>query len=92
MPSTCHSLKQTKENIMSKSIIIDKESFTRTKKKLKKSLEAKGVSFTLSEVSDILAQSFGYKNEFDMQKRYFESSDSNAEKIDNSFNKRTLSL
>lgn len=58
---------------MSKSIVIDKESYTRTKKKLKKSLEAKGVSFTLSEVSDILAQSFGFKNEFDMHKNYFES-------------------
>jgi len=58
---------------MSKSIVIDKESYTRTKKKLKKSLEAKGVSFTLSEVSDILAQSFGFKNEFDMHKKYFES-------------------
>ncbi len=58
---------------MSKSIVIDKESYTRTKKKLKKSLEAKGASFTLSEVSDILAQSFGFKNEFDMHKNYFES-------------------
>lgn len=60
---------------MSKSIVIDKESYTRTKKKLKKSLEAKGCSFTLSEVSDILAQSFGFKNEFDMQKNYFEKLD-----------------
>lgn len=60
---------------MSKSIIIDKENYTRTKKKLKKSLEAKGYSFTLSEVSDILAQSFGFKNEFDMQKNYFEKLD-----------------
>lgn len=60
---------------MSKSIIIDKENYTRTKKKLKKSLEAKGCSFTLSEVSDILAQSFGFKNEFDMQKNYFEKLD-----------------
>lgn len=60
---------------MSKSIIIDKENYTRTKKKLKKSLEAKGCSFTLSEVSDILAQSFGFKNEFDMQKNYFEKFD-----------------
>lgn len=60
---------------MSKSIVIDKESYTRTKKKLKKSLEAKGCSFTLSEVSDILAQSFGFKNEFDMQKNYFEKVD-----------------
>lgn len=57
---------------MSKSIVIDKESYTCTKKKLKKSLEAKGVSFTLSEVSDILAQSFGFKNEFDMQRNYFD--------------------
>lgn len=61
---------------MSKSIVIDKESYTRTKKKLKKSLEAKGCSFTLSEVSDILAQSFGFKNEFDMQKNYFEKIES----------------
>lgn len=60
---------------MSKSIVIDKESYTRTKKKLKKSLEAKGCSFTLSEVSDILAQSLGFKNEFDMQKNYFEKLD-----------------
>lgn len=60
---------------MSKSIIIDKENYTRTKKKLKKSLEAKGCSFTISEVSDILAQSFGFKNEFDMQKNYFEKLD-----------------
>ena len=60
---------------MSKSIVIDKENYTRTKKKLKKSLEAKGCSFTLSEVSDILAQSFGFKNEFDMQKNYFEKLD-----------------
>jgi len=57
---------------MSKPIVIDKESYTCTKKKLKKSLEAKGVSFTLSEVSDILAQSFGFKNEFDMQRNYFD--------------------
>ena len=58
---------------MSKSIVIDKKNYTCTKKKLKKSLDAKGVSFTLSEVSDILAQSFGFKNEFDMQRNYFES-------------------
>lgn len=56
---------------MSKSIVIDKKNYTCTKKKLKKSLDAKGVSFSLSEVSDILAQSFGFKNEFDMQKNYF---------------------
>lgn len=57
---------------MSKSIVIDKESYIRTKKKLKKSLETKGVSLTLSEVSDVLAQSLGFKNEFDIQKNHFD--------------------
>jgi len=66
---------------MSRSIVIDKKSYTCTKKKLKKSLEAKGVSFTLSEVSDILAQSFGFKNEFDMQKNYFNSNHRELENL-----------
>ena len=74
---------------MSKSIVIDKENYTRTKKKLKKSLEAKGCSFTLSEVSDILAQSFGFKNEFDI-KDWFQSLNEKRSFIDLNLLKKPL--
>lgn len=56
---------------MSKKIYIDQNSFTRTKKKLKVSLEEQGISLSLSQVATVLAQSFGFKNEHEMQKLYF---------------------
>ena len=58
---------------MSKNILNNQESFTRTKKKLKKLLEEKGLKLTLCETSDILAKALGFKNTFDMNKNYFES-------------------
>lgn len=56
---------------MSKKIYIDQNSFTRTKKKLKASLEEQGISLSLSQAATALAQSFGFKNEHEMQKIYF---------------------
>lgn len=56
---------------MSKKIYIDQNSFTRTKKKLKTSLEEQGISLSLSQAATALAQSFGFKNEHEMQKLYF---------------------
>lgn len=58
---------------MSKNILNNQESFTRTRKKLKKLLEEKGLKLTLCETSDILAKALGFKNTFDMNKNYFES-------------------
>lgn len=58
---------------MSKNILNNQESFTRTKKKLKKLLEEKGLKLNLCETSDILAKALGFKNTFDMNKNYFES-------------------
>lgn len=58
---------------MSKNILNNQESFTRTKKKLKKILDEKGLKLTLCETSDILAKALGFKNTFDMNKNYFES-------------------
>lgn len=57
---------------MSKNILNNQESFTRTKKKLKKNLEDKGLKLSLCEISDILANALGYKNTFDINKNYFE--------------------
>lgn len=56
---------------MSKEILINKETFTCTKKKMKSALKNKGFELSLSEVANLLAQSFGYKNEFEMQNSYF---------------------
>lgn len=53
---------------MSSNILNDQESFTRTKKKLKKLLEDKGLKLSLCETSDLLAKALGFKNTFDMQK------------------------
>lgn len=55
---------------MKKPIIIDNETFTRSKKKLQKILKEKELHFSLSEVSNILAQTFGFKNEYDFQQNY----------------------
>lgn len=57
---------------MSNNILNNQESFTRTKKKLKKILEEKGLNLTLCETSDILAKALGFKNTFDLNKNYFE--------------------
>jgi len=62
---------------MSKDILINEESFTRTKKKLKKILEEKGLKVSLCETSEILANSLGFKNTFEMQRIVF----SKVEKI-----------
>lgn len=65
---------------MSKEIFINKETFTCTKKKMKSALEKKGISLSLSDVSNLLAQSFGFKNEYEMQKIYFEKNSMISEK------------
>lgn len=73
---------------MSKKIYIDQNSFTRTKKKLKSSLEEQGVSLSLSEVATVLAQSFGFKSENEMQRLYFNQIEDDNSKYD----KKYLSL
>ena len=65
---------------MSQDILINEESFTRTKKKLKKLLEEKGLNVSLCEASEILSKSLGFKNTFELQRSVF----SNIEKISNS--------
>lgn len=66
---------------MSKNILNTQESFTRTKKKLKKILEEKGLVLSLCETSDILAKALGYKNTFDINKNYFEPLKKEAEEM-----------
>lgn len=67
---------------MSKKIVINKETFTCTKKKIKSLLKNKGLELSLSEVANLLSQSFGYKNEFDMQNNYFKIVDKKTNKIE----------
>lgn len=64
---------------MSKEILINKETFTCTKKKMKSALKNKGFELSLSEVANLLAQSFGYKNEFEMQNAYFKEISKNTD-------------
>lgn len=57
---------------MPKNMLNNQESFTRTKKKLKKHLEDRGLKLSLCETSDILAKALGFKNTFDINKNYFD--------------------
>jgi len=52
---------------MKNNLVINDANFTRTKKKLKKSLEKEGISLPLSKIGEILADSLGFKNTFDIQ-------------------------
>lgn len=52
---------------MKNNLVINDENFSRTKKKLKKSLEKEGVNLSLSRIGEILAQSLGFQNVFDIQ-------------------------
>lgn len=52
---------------MNNNLVINDENFSRTKKKLKKSLEKEGVNLSLSKVGELLAQSLGFQNVFDIQ-------------------------
>lgn len=73
---------------MSKKIYIDQNSFTRTKKKLKSSLEEQGIYLSLSQAATALAQSFGFKSENEMQRLYFNQIEEDNSKYD----KKYLSL
>lgn len=53
---------------MKNNLVINDANFTRTKKKLKKSLEKEGISLPLSKIGEILADSLGFQNTFDIQK------------------------
>lgn len=55
-----------------KPIIIDKENYTRSKKKLKTLLADRGITLSLSETSELLSKLFGFRNEHDLQKNYLE--------------------
>ncbi len=68
---------------MSSNILNNQESFTRTKKKLKKILEEKGLNLTLCETSDILAKALGFKNTFDINKNYFDVKSQKPDEITN---------
>lgn len=67
---------------MSKNILNNQESFTRTKKRLKKLLQDKGLNLSLCETSDLLAKALGFKNTFDINKNYFENIEQEQKVID----------
>lgn len=63
---------------MTNNLIINDENFTRTKKKLKKALEKEGISLPLSKIGEILADSLGFQNTFDIQKNLLNTEDTSS--------------
>ena len=63
---------------MKNNLVINDANFTRTKKKLKKSLEKEGISLPLSKIGEILADSLGFQNTFDIQKNLLNIEDSTS--------------
>lgn len=72
---------------MKKQISLNADSFTRSKKKLQKILNNKKLNLSLSEVSNILAQTFGFKNEYDFQKNYLSLIDKKNKNIKYNFDR-----
>lgn len=67
---------------MKNEIYINEENFSRGKKLLKKSLEKENIKVTLSKSANILANSFGFQDEHEIQK-YFKIKDDSCLENDN---------